>query len=109
MNLEFRVSQRSRDQHSTPFRENLRLSTTCAQANDDKFLPATLGYQTWHYLFGDINGTKLIMEILPKGKGKYVFAALAKDPNRSGTVDPVTIGLTIGDATGSASITAFFE
>jgi DNA-binding beta-propeller fold protein YncE len=59
--------------------------------------------------FGDINGTKLIMEILPKGKGKYVFAALAKDANLAGTVNPVTIGLTIGDATGSASIAAFFE
>ena len=40
--------------------------------------------------FGDINGTKLIMEILPKGKGKYVFAALAKDANLAGTVNPVT-------------------
>jgi hypothetical protein len=59
--------------------------------------------------FGDINGTKLIMEILPKGKGQYVFAALAKDANLAGTANPVTIGLTIGDATGSASITAFFE
>jgi DNA-binding beta-propeller fold protein YncE len=59
--------------------------------------------------FGDINGTKLIMEILPKGKGKYVFAALAQGANLAGTVNPVTIGLTIGDATGSASITAFFE
>jgi hypothetical protein len=49
------------------------------------------------------------MEILPKGKGKYVFAALAKDANLAGTVNPVTIGLTIGDATGSASIAAFFE
>jgi 6-phosphogluconolactonase (cycloisomerase 2 family) len=60
--------------------------------------------------FGDIKGTKLIMEILPKGKGQYVFAALAKNANLAGTtVNPVTIGLTIGDATGSASITAFFE
>jgi hypothetical protein len=35
--------------------------------------------------FGDIKGTKLIMEILPKGKGQYVFAALAKDANLAGT------------------------
>jgi hypothetical protein len=59
--------------------------------------------------FGDINGTKLIKEIFPKGKGQYVFSALAKDANLAGTANPVTIGLTIGDATGSASITAFFE
>jgi hypothetical protein len=49
------------------------------------------------------------MEIFPKGKRKYVFAALAKGANLAGTANPVTIDLTIGDATGSASITAFFE
>jgi hypothetical protein len=59
--------------------------------------------------FGDIDGTKLIMEILLKGKGKYVFAALAQGANLAGTVNPVTIGLTFGDATLSASITAFIE
>jgi hypothetical protein len=51
----------------------------------------------------------MIMETFPKGKCKYLFAALAKDANLAGTANPVTIGLTIGDATGSASITAFFE
>jgi hypothetical protein len=58
---------------------------------------------------GEINGTRLTMEIFPTGKRKYVFAALAKGANLAGTVNPVTIDLTIGDATGSASITAFFE
>jgi hypothetical protein len=58
---------------------------------------------------GDLNGTRLTMEIFPTGNRKYVFAALAKGANLAGTVNPVTIGLTIGDATGSASITAFFE
>jgi hypothetical protein len=58
---------------------------------------------------GEINGPRLTMEIFPKGKRKLVFAALAKGANLAGTANPVTIGLTIGDATGSASITAFFE
>jgi hypothetical protein len=56
-----------------------------------------------------INGTRLTVEILPGGKRKHVFAALAKGSNLVGTANPVTIALTIGDATGSASITAFFD
>jgi len=58
---------------------------------------------------GVIDGIRLTMEIFPKGKSKYVFAALGKGANLAGTVNPVTIGVTIGDATGSASITASFR
>jgi hypothetical protein len=85
---------------------NGRNNTVSAYTIDSTFRKNRAGGFTF---FGDINGTKLTMEILPKGKGKYVFAALAKDANLAGTVNPVTIGLTIGDATGSACITAFFE
>jgi Lactonase, 7-bladed beta-propeller len=58
---------------------------------------------------GVISGTRLSMAIWPTGKGKYIFAALGTGANLAGTANPVTVGLTIGDDTGSASITAFFE
>jgi hypothetical protein len=100
--------------------------TLCAGSESDEIAPATEPVQLKVGTFsitilagsfkkdraggftssGVINGTRLTMEIFPAGKRKYVFAALGKDANLTGTTNPVAIALTIGDATGSASITA---
>jgi hypothetical protein len=58
---------------------------------------------------GVINGVKLAVVISPTGKSNYLFAAVGSRANLTGTANPVTVGLTIGDDTGSASIKALFE
>ena len=58
---------------------------------------------------GVINGVTLDMEIVPLGGGNFEFQADGEGANLDGTVNPVTVGLTIGNDGGSTTVTAEFE
>ncbi len=54
------------------------------------------------------NGVSLVMQIAPLGGSSFAFLAEGSGANLAGTTNPVTIGLTIGDDTGSTTVTAQF-
>ena len=58
---------------------------------------------------GIINGVALEAVIAPLGGGTFAFKAEGRGADLTGTVNPVTIGLTIGDDDGATSVTAKFE
>jgi hypothetical protein len=63
------------------------------------------GYEPFHFE-GVIDGVKLEAEIDPTGANRYAFHAEAQHANLRGTKNPVTVALTIGDDTGTASVKA---
>jgi hypothetical protein len=62
-------------------------------------------YGPFHFA-GTINGVVLEVAIVPTGANRYAFQARAQDANLTGTVNPVTVRLTIGDNTGITSVKA---
>ena len=55
---------------------------------------------------GVINGVRLRAEISPTGANRYAFDAQGHQTNLAGTVNPVTVNLTIGNDTGTTSVKA---
>jgi 6-phosphogluconolactonase len=55
---------------------------------------------------GVINGVALEAEIRPRGSNRFEFKVQGERANLSGTVNPVTIVLTIGNDSGTTSVTA---
>jgi YVTN family beta-propeller protein len=55
---------------------------------------------------GVVGGVNLQVLITPVGRQKYAFAAAAERANLTGTNNPVTVTLTIGDNTGTTSVDA---
>lgn len=58
---------------------------------------------------GVIAGVELKVKIMPLGDGSFEFKAEGEGADLTGTVNPVTLGLTIGDDGGSTTVTAEFE
>lgn len=58
---------------------------------------------------GAISGVSLEVQIVPLGGNDFQLKAEAEGANLSGTVNPVTVGLTIGDDSGSTAVTAEFD
>lgn len=58
---------------------------------------------------GVISGVSLEVEIQPLGGGSFGFLAEGTGANLSGTANPVPVTLTIGDDTGSTTVTAGFD
>lgn len=57
---------------------------------------------------GVVAGVALEAKIIPVGANTFQFKAEGKGAELTGTVNPVTLGLTIGNDSGSASVTAEF-
>jgi hypothetical protein len=55
---------------------------------------------------GTIGGVALEMSIAPSGTNSYTFAAEGRGVNLTGTVNPVSVALTIGDDAGTTTVTA---
>ena len=58
---------------------------------------------------GIINGVSLEAQITPLGGSTFAFKAEGQGADLTGTVNPVTVGLTIGDDGGSTTVTAEFK
>ena len=58
---------------------------------------------------GVIRGVALELKIVPRGAGVFAFAAEAQGADLTGTANPVHVRLTIGDDSGSATLTAEFS
>ena len=67
------------------------------------FLPGPNGI---FYFIGAVNGVNLQAAFLPTGAKRYRFAVAAQNANLAGTVNPLTVTLTIGANSGTASVTA---
>jgi hypothetical protein len=55
---------------------------------------------------GTIGGVALEIYIAPAGTNRYTFAAEASGANLNGTVNPVSVALTIGDDAGTTTVSA---
>jgi hypothetical protein len=65
---------------------------------------------TGRYVYeGTFGGQALRVGITPVTATTYNFKAVGWGTNLSGTTNPVTVGLTIGDDTGTAAVTAQFQ
>jgi hypothetical protein len=78
-------------------------------AGSFKFKPATPKKPEQFTFEGIINGVALDAKITPLGGNSFEFKAEGIGVNLTGTVNPVTVGLTIGNDQGSAAVTAKFE
>ena len=58
------------------------------------------------YFTGTVLGVQLEVGITPTGAKQYAFAAAAQGANLTGTANPVTVNLTIGNNTGTVSVNA---
>jgi len=58
---------------------------------------------------GTIDEVSLDIELTPLDSTSLAFSAKGKNADLTGTVNPVTIILTIGDDTGSITVTARFK
>jgi uncharacterized delta-60 repeat protein len=58
---------------------------------------------------GVINGGELEVEIRSRGHGRFDFKAEGEGVDLTGTVNPVTVRIAIGDDGGSAAVTAAFD
>ena len=58
---------------------------------------------------GTVEGVKLDATLTPLGGQRYAFTAEGKHADLSGIANPVTITLTIGDDSGSTTVTAHFK
>jgi len=58
---------------------------------------------------GVVDGVKLEVEIRERPDGRFKFKAEGEGADLSGTVNPVTVGLSIGDDGGSTTVTAKFK
>jgi uncharacterized repeat protein (TIGR03803 family) len=63
------------------------------------------GYGPFHFV-GTIDGVLLQVGFVPTGAKRYAFTAVAENASLTGTTNPVTVTLTIGDDTGTTSIKA---
>jgi hypothetical protein len=79
-------------------------------------LPAGCFHQLWKdpkapYAYnGTINGTDLLLVILPLGGNKYQFDAGGSPvTSLAGTKNPVTVSLTVGNDSGSTRVTALIS
>lgn len=83
--------------------------STTIPAGSFKFKPATLKKPAQFTFEGIIDGVKLEAKITPLGANSFDLKAKGQGLNLTGTVNPVTVGLTIGNDQGSAAVTATFE
>ena len=58
---------------------------------------------------GVINGVSLQVQIVPLGNNIFTFKAQGTDVDLTGLTNPVTVVLTIGNNTGSTTVTAQFQ
>ena len=58
------------------------------------------------YFSGAVNGVHLLMTVQPINRKEYSFGVIGSDANLTGTANPVTVELVIGENSGSAAITA---
>ncbi len=58
------------------------------------------------YFVGAIGGVELQLVMVPVGAHQYLFTAAAERASLTGTADPVSVALTIGDDTGTVSVNA---
>jgi uncharacterized repeat protein (TIGR03803 family) len=63
------------------------------------------GHGPFHFV-GTIDGVLLRVGFVPTGSKRYAFTAVAENASLTGTTNPVTVTLTIGDDTGTTSIKA---
>ena len=70
---------------------------------DQRSEAETLGPFTFH---GVIDGVALEVLIKSTGTKSYALEAAARHANLTGTVNPVPVTLSIGDASGTASVKA---
>lgn len=85
-------------------------------ANYTVTIPAGSFYQLWKapqapYVYrGTINGTNLLVVVLPLGGNKYQFEAGGSPAaSLAGTKNPVTVSLSVGTDTGSTSVQALIS
>jgi hypothetical protein len=55
---------------------------------------------------GTVNGVSMSAKITPQGGNDYTFQFTCTGANLNGTVNPVTVTLTIGDDAGKISVIA---
>jgi hypothetical protein len=53
---------------------------------------------------GTINGVSMSAKITPQGGNNYTFQFTCTGANLTGTVNPASVTLTIGDDTGTTSV-----
>lgn len=70
------------------------------------FTPGILGS---HVFAGTIGTTQISVTIQPLWQGKYALLVVGAGADLSGTVNPVTVVLTIGDDTGTTTTNAFIR
>jgi hypothetical protein len=58
------------------------------------------------FFVGMVNGVNLEAVIFPTGAKRFAFLAAAQNANLTGTKNPVTVTLAIGDDTGTTSVNA---
>ena len=71
--------------------------------------PATPNKPAFFKFQGTINGVALEAKITPLGANSFEFKAEGNGLNLTGTVNPVTVTLLIGNDQGSATVTAELE
>ena len=87
-------------------------AVTLQIANYTVTIPAGSFHKLWNgsqapYGYeGTINGTKLVVGIIPLGGNKYQFDAAGSPVVWNGVKNPVTVSLTIGNDTGSTQVKA---
>lgn len=91
-------------------------AVTLQIANYTVTIPAGSFHQLWKapqapYAYnGTINGTNLLLVLLPLGGNKYQFEAGGSPVTfLAGTKNPVTVSLTVGNDTGSTRVTALIS
>jgi hypothetical protein len=82
-------------------------------ANYTVEIPAGSFHQLWNspsapYIYeGTINGTKLVVGVIPLGRKNYEFNAVGSPVAWANVTNPVTVSLTVGNDGGSAPVRAF--
>ncbi len=84
----------------------LQVGTFTTTIPAGSFVPDAKGKFTFK---GTIGGVALKARIQSLGGGSYAFKAESKAADLTGTVNPVTVALTIGDDVGSVMVTAKFK
>ena len=71
----------------------------------------SFGYDAQHNRFvfsGNINNVSLVVQIIPQGKGVFLFEAQADGANLSADSNPLSVELHLGDDVGRTTISAQF-
>jgi hypothetical protein len=81
-----------------------RIGTFTTTIPPGSFTGTGFGPFTFHD--GRIDGVMLEVRIAPTGTKRYALKAEARNPNLTGTVNPVPVTLTIGNDSGTVSVKA---